>query len=125
MNYGMYAGVACVMLGIGQTYITQVIAVLYPAFMSFVALETDTPEDDKQWLTYWVCYGCFAILDQFAGFILSFIPFYFFLKMAFLIWCMHPATQGATIVYNNYILPFYNEHAAEIETLEHMAEDKF
>jgi receptor expression-enhancing protein 5/6 len=119
----MYAAVACVMLGVGQTYITQVIAVLYPAFMSFVALETDNPEDDKQWLTYWVCYGCFAILDQFAGFILSFIPFYFFLKMAFLIWCMHPSTQGATIVYNNYILPFYNEHAAEIENLEHMAEN--
>tara|TARA_B110001450_G_C17468341_1_gene419125 strand:+ start:22 stop:381 length:360 start_codon:yes stop_codon:yes gene_type:complete len=118
MNYAMYGGVACVMLGVGQTYITQIIAVLYPCFMSFIALETDTPEDDKQWLTYWVCYGAFAIVDQFAGFILSFIPFYYFLKMAFLIWCMHPATQGATIVYNNYILPFYNEHASEIEAFE-------
>ena len=38
---------------------------------------------------------------------------------------MHPSTQGATIVYNNYILPFYNEHASEIENLEHIAEDKF
>ena len=92
MNYLMYGSVVCVMLGVGQTYITQVIAVAYPVFMSFMALETDDEGDDKQWLTYWVVYGAFSIVDQFAGFILSFIPFYYFLKVGFLVWCMHPAT---------------------------------
>jgi receptor expression-enhancing protein 5/6 len=71
--------------------------------MSFLALESDDDEDDKQWLTYWVVFGLFSIVDQFAGFILHWIPFYYFLKMGFLIWCFHPATQGATIVYNHYI----------------------
>ena len=108
MNYAMYGAVICIMLGVGQTYLTQVIAVLYPAFMSFIAMESEEAGADKQWLTYWVVYGAFSILDQFAGFILSFIPFYYFLKVGFLVWCMHPSTNGATIVYDTYILPYFS-----------------
>jgi len=47
MNYCMYGAVVCVMLGVGQTYLTQLIAVLYPAFMSFIALESDSEGLDK------------------------------------------------------------------------------
>ena len=89
-QYAMYSSVILVMLGVGTTYITQVVAVAYPCFMSFIALETDGADDDKQWLTYWVCFGAFNILDQFAGVILSFIPFYYFLKLGFLVYLMHP-----------------------------------
>ena len=102
-KYGLVFGVLFVMFGIGASYVTCIIAVAYPAFMSFLALETEDDEDDKQWLTYWVVFGLFSIFDQFAGFILHWIPFYYFLKMGFLIWCFHPSTQGATIVYNHYI----------------------
>ena len=105
MQYAMWTSVAFVMLGIGQTYITNVVGVAYPAFQSFRALESSGMDDDKQWLTYWVCFGAFNILDQFAGIILSFIPFYFFLKCGFLIYLFHPSTLGATTVYNNFILP--------------------
>ena len=59
VNYAMYGGVGLVMLGVGQVYITTMIGVLYPAFMSFLALETDDKEDDKLWLTYWVVFGFF------------------------------------------------------------------
>ena len=46
-NYICFGAVICVMLGIGQSYITQVIGVAYPAFMSFLALESEGKEDDK------------------------------------------------------------------------------
>ena len=107
------------MLGIGNTYITCLLGVAYPVFMSFLALESAGADDDKQWLTYWVVFGLFNIVDQFAGFILTFIPFYFFLKLIFLVWLFHPASLGATTVYNHYILPNmkqYEKHIVKIET---------
>ena len=123
MQYVLISGVALVMLGVGQTYITNVIGVAYPAFMSFMALESEGVEDDKQWLTYWVCFGAFNIIDQFAGIILSFIPFYFFLKLGFLVYLFHPSTLGATTVYNNFILPRLQEYQHHIDALEKQMSD--
>ena len=105
MQYSLVACVLFVMFGVGQSYITNTIGVAYPAFMSFVALESAGTEDDKQWLTYWVCFGAFNIVDQFAGLILQFIPFYYFLKLGFLVYLFHPSTLGATVVYEKFVLP--------------------
>lgn len=91
------------MFGVGASYITCLIAVAYPAFMTFLALESDDDDEKTQWLTYWVVFGLFSIVDSFAGIILRFIPFYYFLKMGFLIYCFHPTSQGATTVYKSFI----------------------
>jgi receptor expression-enhancing protein 5/6 len=123
MQYTLVGGVALVMLGIGQTYITNIIGVAYPAFMSFMALESEGLDDDKQWLTYWVCFGAFNIIDQFAGIILSFIPFYFFLKCGFLVYLFHPTTLGATTVYNSIILPRMQEYKIHLDALEKQVTD--
>ena len=117
-RYGLIAGIVLVMLGIGNTYITCLLGVAYPVFMSFLALESKGADDDKQWLTYWVVFGIFNIIDQFAGFILTFIPFYFFLKLIFLVWLFHPASQGATTIYNTYILPNMKQYEKHIIKLE-------
>ncbi len=122
-RYGLVAGIALVMLGIGNTYITCLLGVAYPCFMSFLALESDGADDDKQWLTYWVVFGLFNILDQFAGFILTFIPFYFFIKLCFLVWLFHPASQGATVIYNNYILPNMQQYEKHIQAVENKVAD--
>ena len=118
IQYTLMTGVALVMFGIGQSYITNLLGVAYPALMSLMALKTETKDDDKQWLTYWVCFGAFNIVDQFAGIILKFIPFYYFLKLGFLVYLFHPSTLGATTVYNNVILPKMKEHEARIRSLE-------
>lgn len=78
--------------------------------MSFYALESDGEDDDKMWLTYWVVFGLFNILDQFAGFILRFIPFYYVLKVACLIWLFHPTGQGALYVFDEYVHPLWEEY---------------
>ena len=78
--------------------------------MSFHALESEGEDDDKQWLTYWVVFGLFTVTDQFGGLLLSFIPFYYVLKVAMLIWMFHPTSQGALVVYDSFILPFVKKY---------------
>ena len=123
-SYGLYAGIALVVLGVGNVYITTLIGVCYPALQSFLALESKGTDDDKQWLTYWVCYGVFSIIDQFAGIILSFIPFYFFLKLIFLVYLFHPGTQGAKTVYNNYLSGYVKQYRSQLEQVEKSVSDK-
>ena len=68
---------------------------------------------------YWVCYGLFSVVDQFAGFILSFIPFYHLLKLVFLVYLYHPKSDGALKLYENVIKP-------EIfDKVEKLREDKY
>ena len=47
MRYILWTSIVAVMLGVGQTYITQIIGVAYPAFMSFAALKSEGMDDDK------------------------------------------------------------------------------
>ena len=122
-RYGLIGGIVLVMLGIGNTYITCLLGVAYPCFMSFLALESEGADDDKQWLTYWVVFGLFNIVDQFAGFILTFIPFYFFLKLIFLVWLFHPISCGATTIYNTYILPNMKQYEKHIKSAEKAVSD--
>jgi receptor expression-enhancing protein 5/6 len=89
--------------------------------MSFHALESNGLGHYKQWLTYWVVFGLFNMIDQFAGFVLHFIPLYFVLKLAVLSWLFHPKSQGATWIYNNYI----KEYAGHINEIEKQLEDTF
>ena len=105
-KYALYTGIICVMLGIGDQYITTAIAVAYPCFMSFLALESEGADDDKQWLTYWVVFAFVSIIENVFGFISDIIPAYFALKVAFFIWLYHPKFMGAGVVYTQGIKPF-------------------
>ena len=92
------------------------IGVLLPAHFSFKALATADREDDKQWLTYWTVFSLFILLELFFGALLSYIPFYFFLKMAFLIWLFLPIFQGASILYDNIIGKIFKQIESSIDS---------
>ena len=46
-SYAMTGALILVVLGIGNDYLKMLLGVGYPCFMSFLALETETPDDDK------------------------------------------------------------------------------
>ena len=48
------------------------------------AIESPNKDDDTQWLTYWVVYGVFSIAEFFSDFFLSWLPFYYMLKVRWL-----------------------------------------
>ena len=48
----------------------------YPAYCSIQALESKKTGDDTQWLTYWVVFAAFSVLEYFADFIAGWVGFY-------------------------------------------------
>ena len=122
-SYAMTGALILVVLGIGNDYLKMLLGVGYPCFMSFLALETETPDDDKQWLTYWVVFCIFNIVDTFGAFILRIIPFYGIAKLCFLIWLMHPDWMGATTLYNKFILPYMKKYEKHIIAVENSLEN--
>jgi len=95
--------------------IIDMIGFLYPMYASVKALETDGKEDDSQWLMYWIIFGIVKIFETVFGFLLPIIPFYYMIKVLLLIWCYHPTTKGARIVYENVIKPTFNKYFAKEE----------
>jgi len=53
----------------------------YFSFSSCKAIDSEDKDDDTQWLTYWVVYAAFGIVEYFTDIILSWVPFYFLAKV--------------------------------------------
>ncbi|KAH9257782.1 hypothetical protein BASA81_003800 [Batrachochytrium salamandrivorans] len=100
---------------VGPGLLTNIFGFVFPAFASFKAIESVDKEDDTQWLMYWVVFAFFSLLETFADFLAKYIPMYFALKFAMLIWLSAPGTRGAEFVYINIVKPLFLENEALID----------
>jgi receptor expression-enhancing protein 5/6 len=124
-------GILLTVLGWFDKYITCIIGITLPTYWSIKAIESPEENDDKQWLTYWSVYAVFSFLDLFAKFILKIIPFYYVVKLIFLVWCFMPNTQGALFIYNKVLRNFFikneeilNKYVNKIMKKTHEVSDK-
>jgi len=102
--------------GFGAQLLANTVGFLYPAYCSIKALESSVKNDDTQWLTYWVVFAFFSVVEYFADFIAGWVPFYWLSKCLFLVWCMAPIeANGANVIYSKVILPFFMEHQGNID----------
>ncbi|KAJ1374932.1 hypothetical protein KIN20_038139 [Parelaphostrongylus tenuis] len=79
---------------------------VYGAIVSLIvyaiAVRSPGKEDDTQWLTYWIVFASFSIID-FSVF--ASIPFYWLFKIAFLMYLYLPIFNGATAIYHSFVDP--------------------
>lgn len=45
------------------------------------ALESPQKDDDTKWLTYWVVFAVFSVVEYFSDFIVGWFPLYWLLKV--------------------------------------------
>lgn len=95
----------CIVFGFFSDILTAIVGMLYPAYMSFKAIETNEEDDDKQWLIYWVVFSFLHISDGVLSMILKFFPFYYPLKVILYVFLFHPKTKGALLIYNIFLKP--------------------
>ena len=108
----------------GINILIYLVGILYPAYMSFKSLQTPKNDDNSQWLTYWIVFSTINLFDILA----YIIPFYYILKLVYIIWLFHEKTKGAQILYIKYIEPFLKDNEnnidKNIENVEDIIKDK-
>lgn len=112
---GIIVVVGLLFVNVVAGLIANLVGFVYPAYASFQALETPDDKDDKLWLTYWVVYAFFNILEYFSDWLLFWLPFYFFLKLIFLVYLFIPQYKGAVVIYDNVLGPFLRKHKSQID----------
>lgn len=87
----------------GGKLIVDLCGFVYPAYMSFKSLEANN--DETQWLTYWVVFSTYSIVESFLAPLVSLIPFYFWIKIGLIVYMYHPSTRGAQMIYQQALRP--------------------
>lgn len=88
----------------GAKLLVDLVGFVYPAYMSFKSIES-TAADDTQWLTYWVVFSTFSIVESMLGFVTMLIPMYFWIKIFVIVWMWYPTTRGAETIYEQLLKP--------------------
>ncbi|CEP02259.1 Receptor expression-enhancing protein [Plasmodiophora brassicae] len=93
------------LFGIGSSAVCNLAGFVYPLYASFTALKSPQKDDDTFWLTYWVVFSFFGVVESFMDLTIGWLPFYHLFKVAILVWSFLPQTRGAQIVFVNFIDP--------------------
>eukprot|EP00884_Botryococcus_braunii_P018980 jgi/Botrbrau1/5766/Bobra.0134s0034.1 len=104
---------------IGDTlarFLVLVAGFVWPAYQSFKSLSQKNAEETRSWCIYWVVLAIFTFLERVAlDRLLFWVPFYYEVKVALVVYLWHPKTAGAVYLYSHLLEPFLSKHEAIID----------
>ncbi|XP_064256609.1 receptor expression-enhancing protein 4 isoform X1 [Passer domesticus] len=88
---------------------------LYPAYASYKAVKTKNIREYVRWMMYWIVFALFMATETFTDLLISWLPFYYEVKMAFVIWLLSPYTRGASLLYRRFVHPTLARREKDID----------
>lgn len=102
-----------------------VFGTLYPAYASYKAVKTKNVKEYVKWMMYWIVFALFTCIETFADIFVSFwLPFYYEMKILFVLWLLSPATKGSSILYRRFVHPQLTRREKEIDDYIAKARDQ-
>lgn len=108
---------ALLLLHLPTLALNSTFTLVYPLYSSYKAVTTSTTSLDEMqvWLVYWSVFACWTLFESLFGFLWSWVPFYYELRLLFNIWLVAPQTRGATYIYTNHLHPFLQTNQEAID----------
>ncbi|RMZ86924.1 hypothetical protein DV736_g5851, partial [Chaetothyriales sp. CBS 134916] len=103
------------MFGLVAHLISSVTTILLPAYLSYKALRSRDPAQIHPWLIYFTILSLALLAESWTYFIVGWIPFYSWIRLVFLLYLVLPQTQGAKVLYLDYLEPYIVHHEAQID----------
>ncbi|KAK3685020.1 TB2/DP1, HVA22 family-domain-containing protein [Podospora appendiculata] len=118
-----------IVFNLGGQLLTNIAGFALPGYYSLDALFTSNKNDDTQWLTYWVVFAFFTVIESLVS-VVYWFPFYFTFKFVFLLWLSLPAFKGAEIIFRSFLSPtlgryFHSSSSSTASGLRAKADSSF
>ncbi|PNJ76921.1 receptor expression-enhancing protein 4 isoform X5 [Pongo pygmaeus] len=95
--------------------VVLVFGMLCPAYASYKAVKTKNIREYVRWMMYWIVFALFMAAEIITDIFISWFPFYYEIKMAFVLWLLSPYTKGASLLYRKFVHPSLSRHEKEID----------
>ncbi|CAN8095416.1 unnamed protein product [Discula destructiva] len=89
--------------------LTNLAGFVIPGYYSLEALFSTNKTDDTQWLTYWVVFSFFTVLESLLS-VVYWFPFYYTFKFIFLLWLSLPVSRGADVIFRSFLSPMLGRY---------------
>lgn len=99
-------------------------AILYPTYSSFKAVRGKNVREYVKWMMYWIVFAIFSFIEVFADILISWFPFYYIVKLCFILWLVLPATKGSSLLYRKVIHTQLVNREKEIDAYVEKAKDQ-
>ncbi|RKO96545.1 hypothetical protein CXG81DRAFT_295, partial [Caulochytrium protostelioides] len=103
------------LIGLLARLATMLVGYTYPAYNTYKALTTGTPDDVRQLTIYWTVIGMLTAIEMISDFFFFWLPFYYESKLLLVMWLVFPNVNGAVYTYHNFIGPWLVEYESEID----------
>ncbi|XP_035828932.1 receptor expression-enhancing protein 1 [Aplysia californica] len=90
---------------------------LYPAYASYKAVRTKNVKEYVKWMMYWIVFALFCSIETFSDVFLSWLPFYYELKIIFVLWMLSPMTKGSSFLFKKFVHPQLARREKDIDEM--------
>ncbi|KAJ7990751.1 hypothetical protein DPEC_G00290160 [Dallia pectoralis] len=104
--------------------VVLVFGTLYPAYSSYKAVKSKDVKEYVKWMMYWIIFALFTTIETITDIFVSWLPFYYELKIAFVVWLLSPYTKGSSVLYRKFVHPTLSSKEKDIDDYICQAKDK-